>query len=137
MSTNDRTLHLGQQLIELSRCGQKCDVTFFKKPPAINVKIDQKINYALMYGAGAKKLIEMLSKIELSNGDTVNISDIWVINPMPPEELTDKHLATVDLAGGDVVAGPNGETIREMISETYHCTSPEEEEKYLRRFLAS
>jgi hypothetical protein len=112
-------------------------VTFYKKPPAINVKIDQKINYALMYGAGAKKLQEMLSRIELSNGDTVSISDIWVINPMPPEGITDQDLAAVDLADGDVVAGPNGETMRKMISETYHCSSLKEEEKYLRRFLAS
>lgn len=54
MSNNDRMIHLGQQLIELSRCGQKCDVTFYKKAPAIDVIIDQKINYALMYGAGPK-----------------------------------------------------------------------------------
>ncbi len=137
MSNNDRMIHLGQQLIELSRCGQKCDVTFYKKAPAIDVIIDQKINYALMYGAGPKKLQEMLSSIELSNGNIVNISDIWVINPMPANGLKEEDLAAIDMAQGDVIAGPNGETLRKMVSETYHCSSPEEEEKYLRRFLAS
>jgi len=90
-----------------------------------------------MYGAGAKKLQEMLSRIELSNGDTVNISDIWVINPMPANGLREGDLVAVDMTQGDVVAGPNGETLRKMVSETYHCSTAEEEDKYLRRFLAS
>ena len=134
---NDRSLHLVQQLIELSRCGQRCDVTFFNKSPSIDVKIDPKINSALMYGAGAKRLQEMLSSIELSDGRIVNFSDIWVINPMPPRGISEEELAAINLSDGDVVAGPNGETIRKMISDTYHCSSTEEEDMYLRRFLAS
>ena len=54
---------LGYLIINLSISGQPCDVTFFKRDPAINVKIDPKINIALMYGAGAGKLKEMLEKI--------------------------------------------------------------------------
>ena len=93
----DRSLFLGQQIIELSRCGQKCDVTFFNSQPAIDVKIDPKINYALMYGAGAKKLQEMLSRIELSNGSIVSLNDIWVINPMPSGGISEEELAAVNL----------------------------------------
>ena len=51
---------LAQQILMLSMSGQPCDVTFFKKPPALDVTIDHQISLALMYGAGAKKLQEML-----------------------------------------------------------------------------
>jgi len=43
---------LGHQILMLSMTGQKCDITFFKKEPAIDVKIDQQINLALMYKGG-------------------------------------------------------------------------------------
>jgi len=32
---------------------------------------------------------------------------------------------------------PNGETLRQMIRETYRCTTVEKEDRYLRRFIAS
>jgi hypothetical protein len=47
-----REAFLGNQLVTLSMTGQPCDVTFFKKIPAIDVIIDPRINIALMYGAG-------------------------------------------------------------------------------------
>lgn len=128
---------LGHQLIMLSMMGQPCDVTFYKKKPALNVKIDQKINIALMYGAGAVKLKEMLESIELSNGDRVSISEIWTINPMPEGGFSEEELAAVDLSEGEEKVGPNGETLRKMISETYHCNSTAEEDQFLRRFIAS
>lgn len=128
---------LGHQLIMLSMLGQPCDVTFYKKKPALSVKIDQKINIALMYGAGAIKLKEMLDSIELSNGDRVSISEIWTINPMPEGGFSEEELAAVDLLEGEEKVGPNGETLRTMISETYHCNSPAEEDQFLRRFIAS
>ncbi len=128
---------LGYQVINLSMLGQPCDITFYKKKPALNIKIDQNINIALMYGAGANKLKELLENIKLSNGDVVSISEIWTINPMPVSGFTDEELASVDLSLGEEKAGPNGETLREMISETYHCNSPAEVEKFLRRFIAS
>ena len=56
---------------------------FFKRKPALNVKIDQKLSLALMYGAGPKKLQEMLDNISLSDGQVVSFSEIWVILPMP------------------------------------------------------
>ena len=38
-----RIQHLGQQILTLSMTGQPCDITFVKKKPVINVKIDQQI----------------------------------------------------------------------------------------------
>lgn len=128
---------LGHQILMLSMYGQKCDITFFKKKPAIDVKIDQQINLALMYGAGAKKLQEMLENIKLSNGDSVSIGEIWTINPMPSGGFTKEELDSVDMTEAKQEAGPNGETLREMIKNTYHCKSKDEEDYYLRRFIAS
>ena len=128
---------LGHQIVTLSMTGQICDVTFYSKEPAIDVKIDQQINLALMYGAGAEKLKEMLENIKLSNGDVVGISEIWTINPMPQGGFSKEELEAVDLRKGKEKDGPNGETLRKMISDTYHCKSREDEDHYLRRFIAS
>jgi hypothetical protein len=132
-----RTVFLGQQILMLSMAGQPCDVTFFKKKPAINVKIDQQISLALMYGAGTIKLKEMLENIKLSNGDSVSITEIWTINPMPKDGFSKETLDAVDLAEAEEKTGPNGETLRKMVKDTYHCKSRDEEDYYLRRFISS
>jgi hypothetical protein len=128
---------LGHQVIMLSLSGQLCDVTFYKRNPVLDVSIDQKINIALMYGAGANKLKEMLENIRLSNGDVVSLGEIWSINPMPKDGFTETELAAVNLSEGEEKVGPNGETLRKMISDTYHCESRENEDYFLRRFIAS
>ncbi len=132
-----REAFLGNQLVTLSMTGQPCDVTFFEKKPAIDVVIDPRINIALMYGAGAKKLKEMLASIKLSNGDIISIEEIWTINPMPKGGISTEELNNVDMSKAMERIGPNGETLREMISDTYHCETEEQENMYLRKFLAS
>lgn len=67
----------------LSATGQLCDITFYKKPLAINVEINQQICLAIMYGARAKKLKEILGHIKLSNGDVISIWETWTINQIP------------------------------------------------------
>ncbi|MDB5319942.1 MAG: hypothetical protein JWN40_1573 [Phycisphaerales bacterium] len=128
---------LGVQVTVLAQTAQPCDVTFYKKKPALNVKINPRINLALMYGAGAQKLGEMLEAIELSNGDVVSLTEIWTILPLPVEGFTDEELAAVNLDAGEEKVGPQGETLRKMISETYHCETREEEDYLLRRYIAS
>lgn len=128
---------LGHMILTLSMSGQPCDVAFRDRKPVLDVKIDESISLALMYGAGARKLQEKLSQIRLSNGDVVSIDEIWMLLPMPVKGFSADELEDVDLADGDEVFGPNGETIREMIRAVYHCKTKEEEEKFLRRYLAS
>jgi hypothetical protein len=128
---------LGFMILDLSVSGQPCDVTFRKKPAALDVTIDNKISLALMYGAGARKLQEMLESIHLSNGDVVSINEIWTVHPMPEGGISEEELAAADLSDGEEQFGPNGETIREMIRNVYHCKSKEEEDRFLRRYLAS
>lgn len=128
---------LGYQIVTLSMLGQPCDITFFNRDPILNVKIDPQINLALMYGAGAKKLKELLENIKLSNGEQTSIGEIWTINPMPVGGISKEVLESVDLSEANEIVGPNGETLRKMISDTYHCKSEEEENIYIRRFIAS
>lgn len=128
---------LGYQILMLSMTGQPCDVTFFKQKPAIDVTIDPQINLALTYGASSVALKDKLENIKLSNGQSVSISEIWTVNPMPEGGISEADLASVNLSEAEERSGPNGETLREMIRDTYHCESRQEEDRFLRRFIAS
>jgi len=128
---------LAHMLMTLSMSGQPCDLTFMKRKPLIDVVIHDRLALAMMYGAGPKKMLELFNDIRLKSGESVSISETWSIFPMPKNGFTQAELDAVDMAGGEQVAGPKGETVRQMIKNVYHCTSPEEEEKYLRRYLAS
>ena len=127
---------LWDMLTKLAISKQPCDITRFKGKPIINVQFDQKIVYALMYGAGAKTLADMMSEIKLSNGEIISFNEIWTINPMPKNGFTAQELAEVDLSDVDQPT-PYGKSLREMISETYCCQSGAEEDQYLRRYIAS
>jgi hypothetical protein len=132
-----RSQHLAHQLLMLSTTGQPCDVTFYKHKPLINVTVDSKLGLAIMYGAGEKSMLEMFHKVSFSDGTIVDIREIWTVNPMPNNGFSDDELNSVKLSEGDEKIDPNGETLRKMISDTYHCSSSKEEDYYLRRFLAS
>jgi hypothetical protein len=56
---------------------------------------------------------------------------------MPQAGFSEDELAAVDLAEAEEPAGPNGETLRKMIRDTYHCKDRDQEDYYLRRFIAS
>jgi hypothetical protein len=132
-----RITHLFRQLHYLALSGQPTDITVFNGSPHLDVKVDPKFTYALMYGAGPEKLGELLSAIELSNGKRVSIKEIWTINPMPESGIPQDELDAVDLQEAEEKVGPNGETLRKMISETYQCKTREQEDKFLRRYIAS
>jgi hypothetical protein len=95
-----REAHLGYQIVMLSQFGQPCDVTFYKKKPIINVKVDQQVALALMYGAGPKKLAELLNNIKFSDGTRAGLGEIWTVNAMPKEGFTDVELEAVDMSKG-------------------------------------
>ncbi len=132
-----RLSFLFHQLEFLAFRKQRCDITVYNGEPHIDVTVDPAASYAMMYGAGAAKLAEMLSAIRLSDGSTVSIKEIWTIHPMPANGFTEEELAAVDLSAAEEKAGDNGETIREMVSQTYRCKSREQEDHYLRRYFAS
>ena len=125
------------QLATLSLTGQPCDVSFReKKRAAVGVTIDQRISLALKNGAGPEERRKIFSEIRLSDGQVVALAEIWQVLPMPAGGLSKEELAAVDLSDGDQKSGPNGETVREIVRTFYRCESGEEEDGFLRRFLA-
>ena len=131
-----RFVLLGRQILILSTLGQTCDVTFFKDEPAINVTLDRELACTAMCGA-PQGFYEMLQAIRLSNGTVAQMRDIWTINVMPKEGFTEEELEAVDMSQAEEKISPNGATLRKMIKDTYHCKSKDEEDYYLRRFIAS
>ncbi len=124
-------------LLTLSLTGQPCDITFYKRKPLLDVIVNERLSLALLYGAGPDKLGELLANLHLVDGPTINIADIWTVNPMPKDGISEEELGAVDIARGEEIMGTNGETLRKMISDTYHCSCREEEDRFLRRFIAS
>ncbi len=133
---SSRTAMLLQQVHQLSKFAQPCDITFFNRPPLLDVTISPKYGAAMMYGAGPMQMAELLNEIELTSGITFSVNEIWTINQMPKSGLTAEALAAVDLDEGNAVAGPNGETLRQMVCKTYHCQTEAETDSALRRYLA-
>ena len=123
-------------LTVLSSSGQPADITFYRRKPLINVQISTKIAAARLYGLEGK-LPTLLKRIPFSNGVIASLAEIWTINPMPIGGFDDKELAAVDLTKGEERHGPNGETLRKMIRDTYQCKSRKETDFYLRRWIAS
>jgi hypothetical protein len=127
----------GFELITLSQTGQPFDVTFYDRKPILEVTLGPKLFSAIAYGAGPKKLAELLNHLEFSDGTVAAFGQIWTIHPMPKGGFSEAELAAVDLSHGEERLGPNGETLREMIRNTYQCASTEEEDHFFRRYLAS
>ncbi|WP_141755098.1 hypothetical protein [Burkholderia plantarii] len=127
---------LAHTLTILSASGQPTDVTFYRRRPILDVRVSTKLAAARFYGLDSI-LPSLLTQIEFSNGATAGLNEIWTVNPMPAEGFSKADLDAVDLTEGDQRAGPRGETIRKMISDTYHCTAQSEVDYFLRRFIAS
>jgi hypothetical protein len=133
-----RESFIGHQLVMLSQFGQPADITFYNRDPILNVTVDPQLALALAYGAGPEKLKEKLEGVRFSDGTVGSLTEIWTINPMPKNGFTEEELMGVDLGQADEEGyGPGGETMRKIISETYKCKTREEEDHFLRRFIAS
>lgn len=133
---SDSNRHNLRLLIKLSMIEGCCDITFRDKPPLLGVCISPELNAVLMYGAGAKKLMELSRRVTTMNGEFFDAADVWVIVPLPNGEPTSAELAAVDLSDGDVEVAP-GVSLRKMAGEIYHCVDDASEEQALRRVLAA
>ncbi|MGS0550490.1 transposase [Xanthomonas oryzae] len=131
-----RLQHNIGELVRLSRHEGYCDITFHDRDPLIGVRLSPALNAALMYGAGARKMTEMLDRIETRDGDVFRAVDVWVIVEFPNGLPSDEDLASVDLADGEVEVAP-GVSMRQMAKEVYRCRDDLEAERMLRRILAA
>lgn len=127
---------LTHTLTMLSVSGQPADITFYRRKPILDVRVSIKLGAALLYGLESR-LPRLLRRIEFSNGAAASLDEIWTVNPMPAEGFSQEELNAVDLAQGEDRVGQDGETLRKMISKTYHCKSRSEVDYFLRRWIAS
>jgi hypothetical protein len=108
---------------------QRFDVTFYDREPLLEVALTK--DFARKWRAGRRKAL--INRIVFSDGTIVSATEIWTLNPMP----RDLDIANVDLAQGEQVGAANGETIREVIRNTYRCKSRAEEDFFLARWIVS
>jgi hypothetical protein len=59
------------------------------------------------------------------------------MNYMPDEGISIKELDDADIKEAEAKMGMGGETIREMLRNTYKCRSAAEEDWFVRRWIAS
>ncbi|WNF56003.1 transposase [Pseudomonas sp. SG20052] len=128
--------HTMQQLVDLSMREGYCDITFHNAPPLIGVRLKPTLNAALMYGAGAVKIKELMDRVETRDGAVFRAVDVWVIVQFPYGLPSAKDLAEVDLADGEAEVAP-GVSMRLMAKQVYHCKDDDEAEAMLRRVLAA
>jgi hypothetical protein len=113
------------------------DVTFHDREPLLEVTLDrsyaQEFCATLVYGGSALRLIALFKHVRFADGTSVCGSQIWTINYMPP----DLDPRGVDMAQAEEVIGFSGETLREIVRNTYRCKTRAEEDHFIARWIAS
>jgi hypothetical protein len=133
----DRAGMLVWELHHHAQTMQAFDVTFYDREPILNVTLNDSwardFCTAFLCDRRGQHIGDLLKQIIFSDGATADLHEIWTLNYMP----TDLDTADVDLAQGERVIGQGGETLREVICQTYHCKSRAEEDFFLARWIAS
>jgi hypothetical protein len=131
-----RKYHLLWQLAHYAATGQTFDVTFFGREPSLEVTLTQEFAFEFLLAVADGRVDDinrLCRKVCFSDGSSISLPGIWTINYMP----RDLDISGVDLSEGEQRIGEQGETMREVISNTYRCRSRAEENFFLARFIAS
>ena len=124
------------QLAHYASTGQTFDATFYGREPSLEVTLTQEFAHAFMNALVSERvsdLSRLIRRVCFSDGTSIGVAGIWTLNYMP----RDLDISDVDLSPGEQRIGDQGETMREMISNTYRCRSRAEEDFFLARFIAS
>jgi hypothetical protein len=131
-----RTGLLLSQLFHHAGTMQPLDVTFSDREPILEVTLSELWAHkfcAAVFDRSAQRMSALLNQIVFSDGTATGFGEIWTLNAMPPNLDT----AGVDLARGEEVIGLDGETLRQVVRDTYRCKSHAEEDFFLARWIAS
>jgi hypothetical protein len=124
------------QLAHYAATGQTFDATFYGREPSLEVTLTQEFAFEFLNavaGERADDINRLCRRIKFSDGTSISLSGIWTLNYMP----RDLDISDVDLSQGEQRIGDQGETMREIICNTYRCQSRAEEDFFLARFIAS
>jgi hypothetical protein len=128
-----REHHLLWQLEHFARTGQTFDVTFFGREPSLEVTLAQEFAFEFLEALGwgrSEQVNELCRRVRFSDESTTSMAGIWTL--YMPHDL---DIRDAVLSEGDGRIGDGGETMREMISNSYHCRSRAEEDFFLARFI--
>jgi hypothetical protein len=131
-----RECHLLWQLVHYASTGQAFDATFYGREPSLEVTLTQEFAYAFLTAVADERMDDvdrLCRKVSFSDGTSISLAGIWTLNYMP----RNLDISGVDLSQGEQRIGDQGETMREMICNTYRCRSRAEEDFFLARFIAS
>ena len=113
------------------------DATFSNREPILEVTLDKSyarnLCTALVYDQGIPRLKELFDHVRFSDGTAARMSEIWTLNYMPD----DLDVSDVDMTRAEEIIGLEGETLRKIIHNTYHCRSRAEENHFIARWIAS
>jgi hypothetical protein len=134
----DRASHLVWQLSwHAEHPHVRFDVTFYDREPILEVTLGgdyaRDLWAARAYDHSVRRLKTLLDHVQFSNGTIAKMSEIWTLNYMPD----DLDVRSVDMADAEKVIGIGGETLREVIRNTYRCKSRAEEDHFIARWIAS
>ena len=136
-----REHHLLWQLEHYAETLQHFDATFYDREPILDVTLNKGFarNFlaAFIYAKGIQHVRSVLERIVFSDGTITRFDKIWTLNYMPSAGISIDALNNANIAEVEVKAGYNGETLREMLRNTYRCGSAAEEDYFVRRWIAS
>ena len=115
------------QLTHYAATGQTFDVTFYGREPSLEVTLTQEFAFEFLNavaGERADDINRLCRRIGFSDGSSISLAGIWTLNYMP----RDLDISNVDLSQGEQQVGDQGETMREIICNTYRCRSRAEED---------
>jgi hypothetical protein len=137
----NRQTWLLNTLQHLALTRQPCDICRYSAKPLLNVRVRGEFLIALMYGAGAGVMQNMLNNIGFDTEDghveQVPLRDIWIVLQMPADGIPESILNDADVTQADMPVGPKGETIRQIISETYKPENDDELDYFIRRYISA
>jgi hypothetical protein len=136
--------HLMWQLLHFAGARQRFDATFHHREPCLDVALDEGWAEALLsahrHMTGSEQvrtLSKLVRNIKFSDGTATHADAILTLNYMPDGGITIAEMDGADLAIAETKAGLGGETVRQMLRETYRCRSAAEEDWFVRRWIAS
>jgi hypothetical protein len=128
------------QLRHYAQTMQRFDATFHNREPILDVTFDKGFARALNAALRDKDAIRtalLLECVTFSDDTVANIDAIWTISYMPPGGVTIAQMEAANTEEAEARFGPQGETVREMIRNSYRCGSAVEEDWFVHRFIAS
>ncbi len=138
---NPRVRGLFNILVTCNLSGQPIDITTYSGRRLLNCEVAGEFATHLRSAYRPEVYEYRVQNIKVRpRGEpetTVALDDIWLLNPMPKEGISEDALKNADLKDADEFNPLLGTSLRDSIRRGYHCKDEAETDYFLRRFIAS